>query len=227
MDGTLLPRSLEQWFVAFLVRGGLLRPAKAAADYCRAVFRGQARTWFDLKLRYLAGVPVLTVHEWALECWRTVVERRVFCGMVGLIAGLREAGLHLVLLSGAPEFLVQPLAEYLGIEECLCAKPAVVDCAMTGGLVCPHPRGRRKVEEAQRWLGGHLLAPAQACAVGDHWDDRFLLSFVGRAAVVTPGPRLALMARRRSWAIITDPSNPTEAVRALHRLLCLDAQHRP
>ncbi|MDZ7271338.1 MAG: HAD-IB family phosphatase [candidate division KSB1 bacterium] len=209
---------MEQWFVAFLVHRGLMRPARTAAGYCRAMWKGQARTWFDLKLRYLAGVPLATVQDWASECWETAVERRVFSGMRYLAAGLQEGGVHLVLLSGAPSFLAQPLATHFGIEECLCAEPAVVDGVLTGGLVRPHPRGRRKVETAVRWLVSHGLSPAQACAVGDHWDDRFLLSFVAQAVVVAPGPRLALLARRHGWPVIRQPGDKHQAAKIIQHL---------
>lgn len=225
IDGTLVPRSLEQWFVAFLFRRGLLRPAPTAANYCRVVGKGQARSWFDLKLRYLAGVPLATVREWAAECWETVVEKRIFRGMTALVAGFRERGVRLVLLSGTPNFLAEPLASYLSIRECLCAEPAVVEGVLTGGLVRPHPRGRRKVEAAMAWLAEHRLSPTQACAVGDHWDDRFLLSFVGFPVAVAPGPRLSLLASRREWVVIRDPADPEKAPQALRHLLALDTRN--
>ncbi|MBC7186034.1 MAG: HAD family phosphatase [Calditrichaeota bacterium] len=219
IDGTLLPRSLEQWFVPYLIRQGWVRPAKAAASYCRSFLSGSSRSWFDLKLRYLAGMPLATVEQWAQECWEKVVRGRLFPGIVALVHELQRSEVRLVILSGTPTFLAAPLGRYLGIAELICAEPAVVDGVLTGSLARPHPRGVRKVTAAERWLQDAKLSPAQAGAIADHWDDRFLLSLVGWSVVVRPGLRLSLLAHRRGWSVVRDPNAAREPERILRQKL--------
>ncbi|MCR4437621.1 MAG: HAD-IB family phosphatase [bacterium] len=217
IDGTLLPRSLEQWFVPYLIQEGLMRPAKAVVLYCRSLLSASTRSWFDLKLRYLAGIHLATVEQWAKECWEKVVKGRLFPGIAPLVQELQHRGVRIVILSGAPTFLAAPLARHLGIAELVCAEPALVDGVLTGSLARPHPRGVRKVTAARQWLQEQKLLPAQAGAIADHWDDRFLLSFVGWPVVVRPGLRLALLAHRRSWIVIKNPYSDQETEKILRQ----------
>lgn len=219
IDGTLLPRSLEQWFVPYLIREGWVRPAKAAASYCRSLLSGSSRSWFDLKLRYLAGIPLATVDQWAQECWQKVVRGRLFRGIVTLVRELQRSGVRIVILSGTPTFLAAPLGRHLGITELTCAEPAVVDGVLTGSLARPHPRGVRKAAAAERWLQEVKLSPAHAGAIADHWDDRFLLSLVGWPVVVRPGLRLSLLACRGGWSVVRDPNSAQEAEKIMRQAL--------
>ncbi len=210
IDGTLLPRSLEQWFVPFLVWRGYRRPASMASEYSRRLLSGAATSWFDLKLLYLSGVPLATVEEWAEECWEAVIRRRLFRGMSVVVQRLRERSVRLVLLSGSPMFLAERVGRHFGVNELICAEPEMVDGLLTGALVRPHPRGIRKRQEAERWLVAHKLAASEAGAIGDHWDDRFLLALVGAPLVVQPGRRLRVMARRQAWPVVERPDDVQE-----------------
>lgn len=219
IDGTLLPRSLEQWFVPYLVRRGYRRAAGMASRYSRRVLSGTANSWCDLKLLYLAGVPLATVEAWAEECWQAVIRKRLFRGMSMAVHRLRERGLRLVLLSGSPTFLAKRVGCHFGVDELICAEPEVVDGLLTGGLVRPHPRGLRKRQEAERWLASNKLAASKVGAIGDHWDDRFILALVGAPLVVQPGLRLRVMARRQAWPVVKRPGDVQETNRIFEAYL--------
>jgi len=219
IDGTLLPKSLEQWFIPFLVQRAYLRPARMAAVYSRSLLSGRAKSWFDLKLRYLAGLELPTVVEWAEECWEMVIRRRLFPGPALVVRGLQESDVRVVILSGSPLFLAVPLGRHFDVNGLICAEPEVVDGVLTGGLARPHPRGIRKLQAAERWLRSRDLLAAHAGAVADHWDDRFLLAFVAKPLVVQPGVRLGLMARRHKWPVIRDPYDLQEAASVLRQYL--------
>src|SRR5262245_38912018 len=53
----------------------------------------------------------------------------------------RHAGHQLILVTGAPDFLVVPLAEFLDVPTVFAAKPEQRDGVYTGALIPPLPYG--------------------------------------------------------------------------------------
>jgi fatty acyl-CoA reductase len=215
VDGTLVPASLERWFLEYLWRTGSLRVGDLARRVGAAWIRRWPPRWYTWKLAYLRGCRVEAVEAWAEACWESRVRPRLADGMVAAVRWLRTVGMEVVLLSGAPRPLVRPLMTYLGIGDGLWAEPEVVDGVYTGGLIRPHPRGRRKVIQAEVWLRTRGRTWADTVAFADHWSDRFLLRRVAVPVVVRPDWRLALYARWRGWPVLWDVRDPARVLAVL------------
>ena len=74
----------------------------------------------------------------------------------------RQAGHQLILVTGAPDFLIVPLAEFLDVPTVFAAKPEQRDSVYTGALIPPLPYGRGKRElilAHAREMGLDLAAP--------------------------------------------------------------------
>jgi HAD superfamily hydrolase (TIGR01490 family) len=113
----------------------------------------------------------------------------------------RRAGHHLVLVTGSPDFLIAPLADFLGVNDVLAARPQRKDGFFTGHLITPLPYGDGKRRLLEGFAGEHNLDLTQSYAYGDSPGDIEALRLVGHPLVVNPIRGMARIARRRGWPI--------------------------
>jgi phosphoserine phosphatase len=133
------------------------------------------------------------------------------CLNATVVARLNEhirAGDAVAMMTGTPDFLAVPLAAELGIEHVIATR-----CAATGDVFSSapperHPYGITKRELARDWCEQMGSTIGAATAYADSWQDRFLLTAVGRPIAVAPDRRLRRLARRLKWEIIEKSSPP-------------------
>jgi HAD superfamily hydrolase (TIGR01490 family) len=114
----------------------------------------------------------------------------------------RHAGRSTFIVSAAPQEIVGPLAESLGMTGGIGTRGEIVDGVYTGRLAGPFCYGRGKVEaiaELARWEGLDL---AQCYAYSDSASDLPMLEAVGHPVVVNPDGRLERHARRHGWPVV-------------------------
>jgi phosphoserine phosphatase len=114
----------------------------------------------------------------------------------------RHAGRATYIVSAAPQEIVGPLAESLGMTGGIGTRGEVVDGVYTGRLAGPFCYGRGKVEaiaELARWEGLDL---AQCYAYSDSASDLPMLDAVGHPVAVNPDAKLERHARRHGWPIV-------------------------
>jgi phosphoserine phosphatase len=169
-----------------------------------------------LKLVYLRGCAARDVESWFRIVWENEIVARIYKGWHEVIPRLQADGNVVVLLSGTPRPLAQPLMDLFHIEHALCAEPEIIAGHYTGRLLKPHPIGPRKVTYAEEWLQTHGRDWDHTVAMGDHWGDRFLL---GRAhpVAVQPRPELAQYARRHRWPIVNDANDGRQIMECYER----------
>ena len=89
---------------------------------------------------YLTGKRSADIELYAREfCQAKMIGRLSVQGRAKLDAH-RQAGHQLILVTGAPDFLIVPLAEFLGVSTVFAAKPEQRDSVYTGALIPPLPR---------------------------------------------------------------------------------------
>lgn len=114
----------------------------------------------------------------------------------------RHAGRSTFIVSAAPQEIVGPLAQALGMAGGIGTRGEVVDGAYTGRLAGPFCYGPGKVEaiaELARWDGLDL---GQCYAYSDSASDLPMLECVGHPVAVNPDKRLERHARRHGWPIV-------------------------
>lgn len=163
--------------------------------------------WYCLKLMYLQGHSVNTVQQWIRSCWKECIQPRLFPGVIETIRWLQSVRAHIVLLSGTPRPLAEPLMDWLNIQDIICAEPEIQNGVYTGHLLSPHPQGPRKVTFAGDWLQAYGYKWDQVVALANHWNDRFLLDRADYPIVVHPDRRLWRYARRHAWFVVDDINN--------------------
>jgi len=205
---------MERWFLWHLYKNGRLSLARQVKNlYSLTRWPLQAQ---DLKLFYLAGQPVEEVEQWIAEVWESEIVQRIYSGWRPVLAWLRDQNARIVLLSGTPLPLAEPLMHHLQIQEAICAEPEIIDGHYTGRLLHPHPRGRRKVEYAAAWLESEGMDWGHTIAVANAWADRFLLN-KARPVAVQPSRRLHQYALSHGWPVVAYPGDGKALLQALKR----------
>lgn len=200
IDGTLVLSSLERHFFAYLrEHHHRTSISRTVLHVLRLGLSSWPPMWYKMKLAYLRGLPAAEVDDLFERCWSERIERCLFAGTIEAVRLLRERRVRQVLLTGGPRTLAARLARYLQIDDLVAADPVLVDGRYTGAVTQPHPRGRRKVRYAETWLRENVFGWRPTVAVGNHFDDRFLLERASTAIVVNPDRRLASLAQSRGW----------------------------
>jgi HAD superfamily hydrolase (TIGR01490 family) len=114
-----------------------------------------------------------------------------------------EAQGHVVaLVSASTQYVVEPMAAYLGIpEQFVCTHLVSKDGHLTGEVVPPVCYGEGKVVWAERFAAEHKVDLAASYFYTDSISDLPLLERVGQPVAVNPDPRLKRMASKRGWPV--------------------------
>ena len=206
VDNTLLPgEASEVRFFRFLWRRGLVGWSELGRSVAWLIGHLPPFSLHSLRERkvYLAGKSPSEIEAYAREfCQAKMIGKLSVEGRAKLEAH-RQAGHLLILVTGAPDFLIKPLAEFLDVATVFAAKPEQRGSVFTGALVPPLPYGRGKRElilAHARTMGLDLV---NSYAYGDSPGDRDLLELVGHPLVVNPIRGMARTAQRLGWPVTT------------------------
>lgn len=207
VDGTLLRGpSSEALFVRHLLATRRIGPRQA---YDGLMFfprwvRSFGRNTAKKNKAYLSGMDMETVGKAAAAFVERDLLRRLRPSVLARIEDHRRKGEIIDLLTGAPDFLAQPLARHVGADLC-----HATQCAHENGVFLPapptrHPFGDEKRALARDICRDHGVDPAACTAYADAIHDLPLLRHVGTAVAVAPDPPLKRIAVREGWEILDD-----------------------
>jgi HAD superfamily hydrolase (TIGR01490 family) len=206
VDNTLLPgEASEIGFFRFLWQRGLVgwgELCRSAAWLARHVPPFSLHSLRERKI-YLAGKRSADIESYAREFCQTEMIGKLSLQARARLDAHRQAGHHLILVTGAPDFLIVPLAKFLHVPTIFAAKPEERDSVYTGALIPPLPYGRGKRELILAHARKMNLNLAGSFAYGDSPGDRDVLELVGYPLVVNPIRGMARTARRRGWPTTT------------------------
>jgi HAD superfamily hydrolase (TIGR01490 family) len=114
----------------------------------------------------------------------------------------RQSGHQLILISGAPDFLITPLAAALNVPTLFAARLARRDGRYTGEVVPPLPYGAGKQQLILSHAQEKGLDLASSFAYGDSPGDTEILGLVGYPVVVNPIRGMLRIARDRGWPVV-------------------------
>ena len=209
LEGTLVSTNLVHT-LGFYARNqqGLLRslrktattvlsiPLFAATDqYSRKVFN-------DLFFKRYRGETEDRLRFFADELFETVLKPAVFPGAFELIEKSRSLGLRQVVVTGALDFSVAPLMEYLGVDDFVANRLEFVNGVATGRLLPPVLASATKASWIRTYAERHDINLSDSYAYSDSMSDLPMLSIVGHPAAVNPDMRLRQTALHHDWPIL-------------------------
>ena len=209
VDGTLIRTNLLHLYAYYAANSGsiwgsLSRLGKlaASAPYWWAL-DGLSRHRFNLAFfRSYEGLSEDRLFELADELHARVVREALFPGARRLVARLKAAGVKVVLVTGALDFTVRPLADELGADDLIANRLEFVGHRATGRVIPPLIEGASKAAEIRRWAEGAAVPLSRCAAYSDSWSDFPMLAVVGRPVAVRPELRLRDAARAYGWPVI-------------------------
>lgn len=205
LDGTLIDKpSTEKRFVIYLLRRRIIGPKQwlsAAAFFIRYgrifgrnVARKNKAYLHDIEVERVCSLARSFARQELLPCLRPFVVRR--------LQQHHQAGDQIILLTGAPAFLAEPLAAAIGAQAVIATSLAIADGRFTSAPPLRHPFAESKVDAALGFCLAAGVRLAECTAYADSVHDLPLLALVGSAIAVTPDAGLRTAAWRHGWEIV-------------------------
>ncbi len=205
VDGTLLRGpSCELSFAFFLLRTRIVR-ARHVRAWIAFLVRHWARYGRQVLRKdkaYLAGLECEPIRALARAYVPRHLAPRLCRELLARLAAHHEAGDPLVLLSGAPDFLVVPLAELVRASAHCAAIHAVCDGHFTAQAPVQHPFGPDKLRFARMLCDQWGARLADVVAYADSRTDLALLRAVGHPVAVNADRGLRAVARASGWEVL-------------------------
>ncbi|MCY4193780.1 MAG: HAD-IB family hydrolase, partial [bacterium] len=149
--------------------------------------------------RRYQGAPIGQMAEDSGEMFSDLILAQSYPAAIRRVRQHRAAGHTTVLITGALDFIVEPLRPLF--DHIVCAELAQSHGAYTGQLASVPPTGESRAEVLRDFAAAEGLLLSEAVAYADSASDLALLEAVGYPVAVNPEPKLAMLARRRGWLI--------------------------
>jgi HAD superfamily hydrolase (TIGR01490 family) len=172
-----------------------------------------SRKWFnEIFYRSYEGASEDRLVVLAEELFEDVIKPNIYPRAQELIEDSRRAGVRQVMVSGALDFTMQPLARFLGVDDLIANRLEFVDNYATGKLRKPFVAGATKAEIMRDYAREHAIDLAQSWAYTDSFSDYPMLAVVGHPTACNPDLRLRSLARSYDWPVLDLDEEPERSV---------------
>lgn len=209
VDGTLISTNIVHSYAFYAAREpSLLRAARKwggtavslplfwAADKV-------SRKWFnELFYKRYEGMSRDRLEILAEELFDEVIRPNIYPRTRDLIEESRRAGCKQVLISGALDFTLEPLARYLDVDHFIANRLEFHEGYATGKLCKPFVGGATKAAIMRAYARAHDVDLADSWAYSDSYSDFPMLAVVGHPTAVNPDLRLRSVARSYDWPVL-------------------------
>jgi len=206
VDGTLVRTNAVDYYLFFVkhLSNPVQRLFKRLAvpmwgPYWLLLDRIDRRQFNRSFYRQYRGFSVAATRELAEVCFQDVFMPRLIPETLRRAEQHRARGDRILLVSGTLDFILAPLAEFLGAEAVLSPRLAHENGVYQGRIAGKNIVGDTKAEVVADYAREKSIDLSKSCAYGDSLSDVSLLNQVGRAIVVDPSKRLLNMADRFGW----------------------------
>ena len=149
--------------------------------------------------RRYEGAPVDRLRLDGQELWSDLLALRSFPDGLARLREHRTLGHRTVLITGALDFVVEPLQPLF--DEIICGQLGERDGKFTGEMVSSPPTGEARALLMEDLASAAGLGRDQIVAYADSTSDLPMLEAAGLPVAVNPEVKLAAIARRRGWSI--------------------------
>jgi HAD superfamily hydrolase (TIGR01490 family) len=209
VDGTLVRTNIVHCYAYYAMNAGSA-PSIAArtlglaatAPFLGALDMFDRKTFNELFYRSYKGLSEDRLVTLAEDMLEDVLRPALFPQAKDLIDEARRSGCRIVLVSGALDFTIRPLARYLGADDLIANKMQFVGGVATGRVVPPIIEGANKAHAIREYCVRHKLSLDKCHAYSDSASDYAMLAIVGRPTAVNPDVRLRALARAYQWPIL-------------------------
>jgi HAD superfamily hydrolase (TIGR01490 family) len=151
--------------------------------------------------RRYAGLNAAAVRAWHRQTFDNNLRRAVFPDALACVRDHQRQGHRVVLVTGALDFVMEPLAEFLQADNLYAVQLAEHDGVFTGELKGPPLADEHKATLVRAYARQHDIELAQSVAYGNSMGDAPMLECMGQAVAVNPDRRLRGLAKERGWSV--------------------------
>jgi HAD superfamily hydrolase (TIGR01490 family) len=139
----------------------------------------------------------------AEDLFEEVIRPSIYEGARDLVRVSKRQGIRQVLVTGALDFTVQPLARYLGVDDVV-ANVLEFDAVghATGRVRPPIIAGATKAQAIRDYCKREGIDLDASFGYSDSFSDYPMLAVVGRPTAINPDLRLRAIARSYDWPVI-------------------------
>jgi fatty acyl-CoA reductase len=207
VDGTLVETNVVEYFLWMRLRA---QPVDEWPAFMAQMLR-EAPRWLYLERRSRAefqrsfyreydGLDYAVMKQLGREALDAVTLRRIYPEGMRRIREHKRAGHRVLLLTGALDVVVEPLAELLDVEVD-CAHLLVKEGRLTGDLQSPPPAGEARATLLEEYAARNGIVLSESFAYADSLSDLGMLELVGTPVAVNPDARLSQVAGQRGWRV--------------------------
>jgi HAD superfamily hydrolase (TIGR01490 family) len=149
--------------------------------------------------RRYQDAPAGQLREDAWELFSWLLLTKAFPAGIRRVREHRAAGHRTVLVTGALDFVIEPLRPLF--DDVVCASLGEAGGRLTGELVHAPPTGEARAMLLAAYADAEGVSLAESVAYADSASDLPLLEAVGHPVAVNPEVKLAAIARRRGWHV--------------------------
>jgi HAD superfamily hydrolase (TIGR01490 family) len=128
-----------------------------------------------------------------------VIEPIIYAEALELFDEHHAAGRKVVIVSSAPVEVVEPLAEFLGADDCIGTRAAVDSEGNYTGELEFYAYGAHKAQAVRQLAAREYINLPMSYAYSDSITDLPMLEVVGHPVAVNPDKELARVAQERNW----------------------------
>ena len=209
VDGTIVRTNLVHLYAYYAFNtGSIAETARRAAGLFAsiplwwAVDKVSRRKFNEAFFKSYKGLSIDRLEVLSRELFDEVLKDALFPKTLRLIEGARAQGAKIVIVTGALDFSIRPLADYVGADDLIANRMEFVRHKATGRVVPPLVEGASKAAHIRTWAEKHGVNLSRCAAYTDSWSDYPMLAIVGHPTAVSPDLRLRAAANRYRWPIV-------------------------
>ncbi|HEY0658093.1 MAG TPA: HAD family phosphatase [Pyrinomonadaceae bacterium] len=136
------------------------------------------------------------------ELFEDVLKPAIFPGTKELIAQSKKIGQKQIVITGALDFTIDRLMDYLDIDEYAANRLEFVNGYATGRIMPPVMSSATKAKWMREYAEKNGINLSESYAYSDSISDLPMLSIVGHPVAINPDFRLKQTATQHDWAIL-------------------------
>jgi HAD superfamily hydrolase (TIGR01490 family) len=209
LEGTLVSTNLVHTlaFYARRQQGIWQTVKKSAGTLAKLPFFGvtdlYSRNVFnEVFFRSYEGLSQDRLRYFSEELFEEVLKPAIYDGTPELIAQSKKIGQRQVVITGALDFTIERLMDYLGIDEYKANRLEFVNGKATGRILPPVMASATKAQWIREYAEKNDINLSESFAYSDSISDLPMLSIVGHPVAINPDFRLKQTALQHDWAIL-------------------------
>jgi HAD superfamily hydrolase (TIGR01490 family) len=139
------------------------------------------------------------IHAIVRETLEEVIEPISYAEALEEIELHQAAGRLVYIVSASPEEIVEPMAEYLGVDGAIASQPRVDEDGRYTGEMAFYAYGHYKAEAIEKLAAAKGIDLSASWAYSDSYTDLPMMEVVGHPVAINPDRVLSRLARERGW----------------------------